>query len=105
MAEGIGIALPPMPYEDRFYLQGLEPCMTAGGKRWIRLASLHPERIDFVRFYRNGKLFYTAYDEPFSVHYLANWRQEPVLMEEDDREWTAEVFLRDGTIVVKTVRL
>ncbi|MFP6644561.1 MAG: hypothetical protein VCF24_13545, partial [Candidatus Latescibacterota bacterium] len=64
MAAGIGIEVPDLPEEDRFYLQGLEPHMTYGGERWIRLAILHPESIDFVDFYKGETLVATAYDEP-----------------------------------------
>ena len=61
MAEGIGIKLPPIPFEEQYYLQGFEPEMTVDKKRWIRLASLYPESINYVEFYKNGKLVDIAY--------------------------------------------
>ncbi len=65
--------------EQETYLQGLEENMTYEGMRWIRLASLYPEKIDFVEFYYDGKLYETVYDEPFMVHFEQNWKQGPVL--------------------------
>lgn len=61
------------------YLQGLEPHMEVDKMRWIRLASLYPEEINYVEFYYNGELFETAYDEPFMVKYSCNWRQDAVV--------------------------
>ena len=74
MAEGIGIEMPALPEEDHYYLQGLEPNLSYNGQRWIRLASLRPEAISFVDFYRNGELFYTSYDESFPINFNSNWR-------------------------------
>ncbi|MEZ4712355.1 MAG: hypothetical protein R3A44_34515 [Caldilineaceae bacterium] len=98
MATGIGIALPPLPAEDQYHLQGLEPEMTDGGQRWLRLASLYPETINFVEFFRNNELYYVAYDEPFSVHYMSNWRQGGVNARAGD-QWRAVVHLRDGSVL------
>lgn len=98
MAEGIGIALPPLPEEEQYYLQGLEPEMSDGGQRWLRLASLYPEKINFVEFFRNNELYYVAYDEPYAVHYMSNWRQGGVTVQPGDR-WRAAVHLRDGRVV------
>jgi hypothetical protein len=75
MAEGLGISISPLPEAEQYYLQGLEPQMTYNGQRWLRLASLYPETINYVDFYRNGELFYTSYDEPFSIHFHSNWRR------------------------------
>lgn len=99
MAEGIGIDVPSLPIEEQYYLQGLEPAMTANGQRWIRVASLYPETINYVDFYRNGKLYYTSYDEPFPVHYIVNWRQEGVTMQSPNDEWRAIIHLRNGTTI------
>ena len=68
MAAGLGITVPALPLKDQYYLQGLEPNEYYRGQRWIRLASLYPETISFVDFYRDGELFYTSYDEPFSIN-------------------------------------
>lgn len=101
MAEGIGIELEPLPEEEQYYLQGLEPTLSCDGQRWIRLASLYPETIDFVDFYRNGELYDTAWDEPFPVHYISNWRQGSVPSVPGD-EWRAEIHLRDGRVLERT---
>jgi hypothetical protein len=98
MAEGLGIDVPPIPEEEHFYLQGTEAHATVDGKRWIRLAALHPETINRVDFYRNGELYYQSYDEPFSVHFKCNWLQGAV---DDGGTWTATVHCSDG----KTVEL
>jgi len=99
MAEGLGIPLPTLPEGEHFYLQGLEPDMSYDGKRWVRLASLHPESIDRVDFYRNGEYVYTAYDEPFMLHYRTTWMQGPHMVSPDDREWQANVRLASGDVV------
>jgi hypothetical protein len=105
MAEGIGIDVSELPQEEQYYLQGLEPEMTYEGKRWLRLASLYPETINYVDFYRNGELVYTAYDEPFSLYFQTNWRQGPWEIKPDDKAWKAVVHLRDGKTIEKTVHV
>ena len=65
MAEGIGLKVPDIPLVDQFYLQGFEENNTTQNKRWIRLASLYPERIDYVEFFRNGQRFDIAFEEPY----------------------------------------
>lgn len=102
MAAGIGIAVPPIPTEEQYYLQGLETNWTYGGERWLRLASLYPELINFVEFYRNGQLYYVAYDEPFSVHYLSNWRQGGVKLGLEPEEWRAVIHLSNGEVIERS---
>jgi len=99
MAQGIGIELPEIALEDQYHLHGLEPELVYEGQRWIRLASLYPESIDYVDFYRDGELYYTSYDEPFPVHFLSNWRQGGVMVQSDDEEWKALIHLRDGRVI------
>ncbi|MDF7799742.1 hypothetical protein P4C99_09710 [Pontiellaceae bacterium B1224] len=96
MAEGLGIEVPPIPPEEQFYLQGLEPHRSVDGKRWIRVASLYPEKINRVDFFRDGHLYYQSYDEPFTVHFKCNWLQDSV---EDRGSWTASVHLCDGQTI------
>ena len=97
MAEGIGIQLPPLPEEDQLYLQGLEPNAEYEGQRWIRLASLYPEAIDFVAFYRNGELYDRAYVDPFLSNYKTTWLQGPAPSRKGD-VWKAVVrFAESGT--------
>ena len=92
-----------IPFEEQFYLQGLEPGMAFEGKRFIRLASLYPEQIDYVNFYRNGQLYEQAYDDPFLINYIENWWQGPVTGIVSGEEWKAVVYLRDGKSIEKTV--
>ncbi len=102
MAEGIGIDTDPI--DDQYYLQGLEPDWEYQGQRWLRLASLYPETISYVDFYRNGKFYDTAYDEPFSLHFQTNWRQGGIDVRGDDREWKAVIHLGDREVIEKTVQ-
>ncbi|MBO2944384.1 hypothetical protein JJQ72_10430 [Paenibacillus sp. F411] len=99
MAEGIGIEVPDIPEEDRFYLQGLEPEMEYEGQRWIRLASLDPETIDYVDFYCNEEWVYTTYVEPFTVHFDTSWKQSAWKVRPDDREWKAIIYLKNGKVL------
>lgn len=101
MASGIGIELPPLPPEQHYHLHGFEPQLTYGGERWIRLASLYPETIDHVEFYRNGQRYDCAYDEPFSVHFLSNWRQGGVKVQHGET-WQALIHLHDGAVIERT---
>ncbi|MBD3390468.1 MAG: hypothetical protein GF418_00475 [Chitinivibrionales bacterium] len=101
MAHGIGIEMPEPAKEEQYYLQGLEPEMVYRGKRWIRLASLYPETINHVDYYRNGNLVFTSYDEPFSINFGSNWAQGPVENCSQDEQWRAEIHLRDGSVLVK----
>jgi hypothetical protein len=105
MAEGIGIDVPELPLEDQYYLQGFEPDMTYEDQRWIRLASLYPETINYVDFYRNGELLYTAYDEPFSLYFQGNWMQGSCRMQADEREWKAVIHLRSGDVIEKIAQI
>ena len=101
MAEGIGIEVDPIAQADQYYLQGLEPNWAYDGKRWLRVASLYPETINYVDFYRDGKLTYTSYDDPFSINFQTNWRQGAVDVSRGDGEWKALIHLTDGSIVEK----
>ena len=105
MAKGLGIAVDDIAREDQYYLQGLERDWEYDGQRWLRLASLYPETISYVDFFRNGSLYYAAYDESFAVHFETNWRQGAIAVQSDDREWKAVVHLADGQIVEKVVRV
>jgi hypothetical protein len=105
MAKGLGIAVDDIAVEDQYYLQGLEPDWEYDGQRWLRLASLYPETIRYVDFYRNSELYYTAYDEPFAVHFETNWRQGSITVQPDDREWKAVIYLADGQVIEKVLRV
>jgi len=105
MAKSIGISLPEIPFEDQFYLQGFEKEITVDGKRWIRLASLYPETIDYVEFFRNGKLEHQSYDDPFFINFVFNWYQSPTFENPEDREWKAVIHLKSGEVLEKKVLL
>ena len=100
MAEGIGIEVPALKKEEQYYLQGFEDNMEHEGKRWIRLASLYPETIDYVEYYRDKELEYVSYDEPFSVNFKGNWTQGPSKVKKGEK-WKAIVHLVNGEIIVK----
>lgn len=102
MAEGIGIPLPPLAEEDQYYLQGLEPHMIQGNKRWIRLAALYPEKIDTVEYFRNGQPMGIAYEEPFYPDYVETWIQKPIYMQPGDKIFTARITQFDGEVIEKT---
>ncbi len=99
---GIDAALPDE--KDCFYLQGLEPHMTYQGKRWIRLASLYPEKIEYVEFYRNGKFTGRAYEDPFMLNSVgSNWLQNPFPeVIKPGEVWMARIHLLDGRVVETT---
>lgn len=100
MAEGIGIEIPELAKEEQYYLQGFEKEMEYEGKRWIRVASLYPETIDYVKFYKNDDLEYVCYDEPFAVNFKCNWLQIGSKAQRGD-EWKAVIYLSDGDIIEK----
>ncbi len=101
IAEMVGIEKEKPTIDDQYYLQGFEPEMTYAGKRWPRLASLYPETIDFVEFYRNDDLYYISYDEPFSTNFRSTWMQDGVAVQKGEK-WEARVHLRDGNVIVRS---
>jgi len=101
MADGIGITRPTVAEAEQYHLHGLEPHLSDNGERWIRVASLYPETINYVDFYRNGELYYSSYDEPFPIHYQSNWRQGGVAATAGD-EWRARIHLRNGEIIERS---
>ncbi len=102
MADMLGIAQEEIAPEDQYYFQGFEPHMHCKGMRYPRVASLYPENIDFVRFYRDDVLQYVCYDESFAYDFKSNWLQGGVQTENGDC-WKAEIVLRSGEIIEKTV--
>lgn len=101
MARSVGIELMDIPFEEQFYLQGFESNTETDGQRWIHLAAENPEKIDFVKYYLNGKCIYTSYDEPFFLYRETTWIQKGCRVLKDE-EWAAEVTLHDGKTIVKT---
>ncbi|MCF7925391.1 MAG: glycoside hydrolase family 5 protein [Candidatus Izimaplasma sp.] len=105
MASTLGIEQEELPFEEQFYLQGLEPHTSWKGKRWIRLAAEYPEKINYVDFYRNNKFVYRSYDEPFFMFRATTWIQYPWIVKEDDAHWEAKIILHDGSTMVQSVDL
>lgn len=103
MARVLGIFLKELSLEEQFYLQGLESNTSWQGKRWIRLSAEYPEKINYVDFFRNREFVYRSYDEPFFLYRQTSWIQGPWIVDKEDKIWTAEVVLNDGTTVVKEV--
>ena len=105
--ELLGIQKNTLALEDCFHLQGLEPHMTYEGKRWIRLASLYPETINNVAFYRNGELVGKAWDDPFMLNSVgSNWLQSAFTEEIKSGEtWKAVVTLHTGEVIEKVEKL
>ena len=97
MAMALGIE--PKAAGNEFRLEGFEPERCYEGKRWIALSALYPEQIERVEFYRDGRLYDIAYDDPFTVHFLSNWQQAAVTDCVPGEHWHAEVYLADGTMV------
>lgn len=85
---------------SNYYLQGINNQQQVDNQRWIRVASLYPETIDYVDFYRNGLCFYTCHSEPFSVNYESNWKQGSTVSVEGD-VFEARIHLANGAIVKK----
>ena len=100
MADMLGIAQPEIAPQEQYYFQGFEPQMHHHGIRFPRVACLYPEKVNYVRFYQNGELIYTCYDESFTCGFCSNWKQDGFLTRDGD-VWEAEIVLRDG----KTLRL
>jgi hypothetical protein len=101
MARGLGMALPALPDEERYVLDGLENRWELDGRRWVRLSAERPESIDRVEFSCNGVPVDTAYEEPFYVNYENTWTQDGVITSPGDR-WRAIVHLGDGTVIERT---
>ena len=104
MARSLGIELLNLPFEDQFYLQGLEENIQVNGERWIRVAAEFPEKIDHVDFYKNDKYIYTSYDEPFFLFGETTWIQKGYKVAKGE-ELTAKILLQDGKEIFKTVKL
>lgn len=103
MALTLGLAPKAPEKTDRFYLQGLEEDATCDGKRWIRVAALYPEEIDYVSFVRDGQIVGRAYDDPFTLGSVgSNWYQPPFPEEiKPGERWSARIHLRDGSLLEK----
>ena len=105
VARAVGIPVEELPFEDRFYLQGLEDWTSFGGMRVIRLAAEFPEEVDYVDFYLNGEKLYRSYDEPFYLETETTWLAKPRKVEAKDKDWKAVVKLCDGRTVEKIVSM
>ena len=100
MAEAVGIQKINRTIDESFEIQGLDDEQFEG-KRWLRIASVHPEMVQHVEWYRNGELMARAYDDPFSIHFLFNWLQLPVEGITAGEKIRAVIRLVDGSVVEK----
>ena len=91
--------------ENRYLLQGLEKDSDIEGRRYVRLASLLPEKIDRVEFYEDGTLLDTAFDEPFLLYGVNTWMQKPYVPRPGAGVFRAVVYPRKGEAVPFSVRL
>lgn len=91
--------------ENEYYLQGFEPESDIDGRRYVKLASLYPEKIDFVEFFEDNVLLYTAFDEPFMLYALTTWEQKPYQPGKGAKQFTAVVHLHTGETVTRSTAL
>jgi len=105
IARAVGISIEALPFEEQFYLQGLENWTAFHGKRAIRLAAEFPEEINYVDFYLNGNKIYRSYDEPFFLHMDKTWLCKPWEMKPEDKNWKAVIKLRSGDSIKKSITL
>jgi hypothetical protein len=78
--------------------------MVYDGRRWLRLAGLHPEMINHVELFRDGRSVGNPYDEPFILNTVngSNWYQRPFGGEiKSGVVWRSEVHPSDGKTAVK----
>ncbi|WP_321299802.1 hypothetical protein [uncultured Sphaerochaeta sp.] len=99
MADLLGIPVPEIPYEEQFYFQGFEKDLVYENQRWLRLASLFPEKIDTVKYYRNGQFFDIAFEEPYYPLHVQTWIQKGIQLTGADEEWRAEILLHSGKVI------
>ena len=95
MAQSLGLNPAPIAEEEQILLVGLSENEMTDGKCWPRVASLYPEKIDHVDFYRDGEKLGRCYDDPFTLNYMANWMQLPCTKPEG--EWKAVVTMCAGS--------
>jgi hypothetical protein len=102
MAEGIGIPV-QQPHTRRRTVLSARAGAADNRHRpaLLRVASLYPESIEHVDFFRNGALYDSAWDESFMVHFQSNWRQGGVPSVPGDG-WRAEIHLRDGRVIERS---
>lgn len=105
IARVIGIPLNDLPFEEQFYLQGLEDWSSWNGLRAIRLAAEFPEKIKKVEFHQNNELIYTSYDEPFFLNQTTTWLGKPWVISSEDSEWKAVIHLSDSNLIEKVVKV
>ncbi len=91
--------------ENEFYLQGLEKDSDIDGGYYVRLASLYPEKIDYVEFYEDEVHLYTAFAEPFMMDSLTTWEQKPYRPSEQAERFRVKIFLHSGEVVERTANL
>ncbi len=81
------------PCENELYLEGLEENSEINGGHYVKVASLYPEQLDYVKYYEDGKLLDVSYEEPFLMYSLTTWEQKPYIPTKGAKEFRAVVHL------------
>ena len=102
IAKAVGIPVADIPFEEQFYLQGLEKHAAFNGKRAVRLACEYPELVNYVDYYVDGTKIYRSYDEPFYAARETTWLATPHCVPERERKWEASIILTDGSTILKS---
>lgn len=103
MAENLGIAPDMPPIDEQYMLVGISRNECWNGRCWPRIASLRPETIDHVDFFVDGEWLYRSYDDPFSLYFMANWIQGPLMRTEGLVR--AEITLSSGEKLLREGRI
>ena len=95
------IPLTPLPEEEQYVLQGLNPEEAFGdGMHAVRLAAEYPETIKCVRFLVNGTEMDISWCEPFFCDTKTTWYSLSFTPAPGDL-WRAEIELIDGRMLVR----
>ena len=105
MAEALGLNVPEIAPDEQFYFQGFEPSNTYQGQRWLRLASLYPERIDYVEYFRDRTFFDIAFEEPYYPLHQTTWIQDGIPVGDKPQTWLARAHLHNGEVIERTAVL
>ena len=95
MAEKLGIVC-DLP-KDEIELVGISKNECFEGKCWPRIATLYPEKIDYVEYFYNDEKIFTCYDEPYSLYFDSNWYQQP--FKNDSGKLSVSIIMTDGRVV------
>lgn len=89
--------------ENEYYLQGFEKNAQIDGRHYVKLASLYPEKINYVEFYEDDRLLDIQFDEPFMLYSLNTWEQKPYRISENAKEFHAVIHTHSGEVIQRKV--